>query len=59
MVNGRYLTTHLSCLRAEVDEVGLPCDQQSWNAARALGLRKEFTQHSVVILTGSRMPPGC
>ena len=36
------IVTHLSCLRAEVDEVGLPCDQQSWNVARALGLRKEL-----------------
>lgn len=45
------ITTHLSCLRAVVDEVGLPCDQQSWNVARALGLRKELTQHSVIHLT--------
>lgn len=44
------ITTHPSCLGAEVDEVELPCDQQSWNAARALGLRKELTQHSVTQL---------
>ena len=43
------ITTNLSCLRDEVDEVGLPCDQQSWNAARALGLKKELTQHLMTL----------
>ena len=51
LVNGRYPYTHLSCLRAVAYEVGLPCDQQSWNAATALGLRNELTQHSVIRLT--------